>query len=82
MTDKIKKALDRLSGKEKEQVQEILLRLINGDTKGLMLLKLKGSKDVYRVRKGKIRIIFRKQANSIKVLLIERRSEDTYKNIK
>jgi mRNA-degrading endonuclease RelE of RelBE toxin-antitoxin system len=81
MTDKIKKSLAKLTAKEKQQVRAILEKLIEGDIKGLNLLKLKGSKDIYRVRKGSIRIIFRSvKAGKIKVLAIERRSEDTYKD--
>jgi mRNA-degrading endonuclease RelE of RelBE toxin-antitoxin system len=81
MTDKIRKSLAKLTTKEKRQVQEILEKLVAGDPKGLNLLKLKGSKDIYRARKGSIRIIFRSLSKGkIKVLAIERRSKDTYKN--
>lgn len=81
MVDKIKKSLARLTAKDRKQVQAILVKLVSGDTKGLNLLKLKNTDDIYRVRKGNIRIIFRSRGKGdIKVLAIERRSKDTYKN--
>ena len=76
--DKIKKALNKLSPKEKRRLKEILFQIDAGDFQSLNLKKLKGRNDVFRVRKGNIRIIFRKKDNSIKILSIERRGSKTY----
>ncbi len=76
--DKIQKALNRLSDKEKIIVTGILQRLESNQIAGLDLQKLKGNKDIFRVRKGDLRIIYRKVKNRIFVLAIERRSEKTY----
>lgn len=78
--DKIQKALNRLSDKEKRIVKQILERLESNDIVGLDLQKLKGTKDVFRIRKGDLRIIFRKINKTIMILAIERRSEKTYRN--
>lgn len=78
--DKIKKALQRLSDKERESVKLILTKLSAGSFQGLDLVKLKGRKDIFRVRSGRLRIIFRMQGKVIFVLAIERRSENTYRN--
>jgi mRNA-degrading endonuclease RelE of RelBE toxin-antitoxin system len=43
--------------------------------------RLCGMGDVYRVRKGKMRIIFRMKGDRVKLLAVERRSETTYKNL-
>jgi mRNA-degrading endonuclease RelE of RelBE toxin-antitoxin system len=81
MTDKIKKSLAKFSAKERAQISTILKNLIAENYTGLNLLKLKGSKDIFRVRKGDIRIIFRKdKSGTVKVLAIERRAEATYRN--
>lgn len=77
--DKIQKSLKRLSEKERELVKSILKRVEEGDTLGLDLQKLKGNDNIYRVRKGDIRIIYMQRGKSIFVLAIERRSEKTYK---
>jgi mRNA-degrading endonuclease RelE of RelBE toxin-antitoxin system len=76
--DAIEKALKKLTPQERLRVKEVLVRLMSGKTKGLDIKKLKGRDDVFRVRKGDIRIIYRKQAASLFILLIERRNEQTY----
>ncbi|MDP3985819.1 MAG: type II toxin-antitoxin system RelE/ParE family toxin [Candidatus Veblenbacteria bacterium] len=77
--DKIAKALARLSKPEQAIVKVILRRLLANDLVGLDMKKLKGQRDIYRVRKGDIRIIYRLAAKSeIYILAIERRSETTY----
>lgn len=77
--DKISKALKRLSLKERRQIKEFLLKIENGDFTGLDVKKLKDQEDIFRVRKGDLRIIFQRKNGIITILTIERRSEDTYK---
>jgi len=77
--DKIEKALKKLSVKERETIRGILLQLDQGNLAGLEISKLKGRRDIFRVRKGKMRIIFRQSNSEIFVLGTERRSERTYK---
>ena len=76
--DKIQKALAKLLDKERKQVKVILEILSLGKINGLDVKKLKGREDIYRVRKGKIRIIYRQKENNINILAIERRSDNTY----
>jgi len=77
--DKIQKALRKLTSKERQWVKGILEQLSSGDTRSLDIKKLKGQDDVFRVRKGDIRIIYRKSKNqNIFLLTIERRRKDTY----
>ena len=78
--DKIEKALKRLSEKERRSLKQILQQLTVRDYKGLNVQKLRGREDVFRVRKGNLRIIYRIKNGDISVLKIERRSEKTYKN--
>lgn len=77
--DKISKALRRLSIKEKTQIKEILRQLHNNNLLELDIKKLKGRNDIYRVRKGDIRIIYRIINEEIFILAVERRSEKTYR---
>lgn len=77
--DKIEKALEKLTRKEQGWVKEILERLVSGKREGLDIKKLKGRKDIFRVRKSDIRILYRVLSDGkIYVLAIERRREDTY----
>jgi mRNA-degrading endonuclease RelE of RelBE toxin-antitoxin system len=78
--DKINKSLQKLNGKERKRIKETLEQLKNKNFKGLQTKKLKGQYDVFRVRKGGIRIIYRvSEVGEMFILAIERRSEKTYK---
>jgi mRNA-degrading endonuclease RelE of RelBE toxin-antitoxin system len=80
MTDKISKELAKLSAKERQLVKSILLQIRENNTKGLKITKLKGHQNIYRVRKGRLRIIYQQHETIINVLTIERRSEKTYRD--
>lgn len=77
--DKIEKALRKLSAKEKLEIKGILMRLSLGNTKAMDVKKLKGREDIFRVRKGNVRILYRVENKKIFILSIDRRREDTYK---
>ena len=77
--DKIQKALRKLSSKEQKLVKETLVSLQADQHDNLDLKKLKGREDIFRIRKGSIRIIFRKaRTGKIFILAVERRSDTTY----
>lgn len=78
--DKIKKALNKLGAKERTVVKSILVKLHDGKLLGMDIQKLQGHKDIFRIRKGNIRIIYRQKDGDIFVLAIEKRSEKTYSN--
>ena len=77
--DRIEKAIAILTPKERKVITNILQRLQSGETRGLDIKKLKGRDDIFRVRKGALRIIYRAQNDAISLLAIERRKENTYK---
>lgn len=80
--DKVDKALEKLSGKERKRIKEVLKKLENKNFEGLQIKKLKGYNNIFRVRKGDIRIIYRiSETNEVFILAIERRSEKTYRDI-
>lgn len=79
--DKIAKALEKLSDKERQKIKKILSRLLTGDNGGLDIKKLKDRNDVFRLRVGNLRIIYRTNPKEKIVLLtIARRNENTYKS--
>jgi mRNA-degrading endonuclease RelE of RelBE toxin-antitoxin system len=79
--DKVAKALQNLSLKERESVKNILLKIKKSSLSGLDFKKLKNCDNIFRARKGKLRIIFKKQNNGqYYILAIERRSDKTYNN--
>ncbi len=77
--DKISKALKKFSSKEKKLVKLILEKIKKSDFKDLKIKKLKARQDIYRIRKGNIRIIYRIENKRIILLTIEKRSDNTYK---
>jgi mRNA-degrading endonuclease RelE of RelBE toxin-antitoxin system len=76
--DAIEKALKKFNAKERERLKELLEKLARGALQGLDVKKLQGRDDIFRIRKGDIRIVYRKVGSAISILLIERRSEQTY----
>ena len=57
--DKIEKALRKLSPAERKSIKAVLRKIIKREIEGLDIKKLKGRGDIFRVRKGNIRIIYR-----------------------
>ncbi len=77
--DKISKALKKFNPKEQKNVQQILLKIKNNSLAGLNIEKLKAYNNIFRVKKGNIRIIYRIDHNkNIFIITIERRSDKTY----
>ncbi len=58
--DQIKKALRSLDARQRKIILDLLLRIPVLDLEGLDVKKLKGHEDLFRVKKGKLRIVFRK----------------------
>ena len=78
--DKIQKALKKLTPKEREIIKNLLAELEMGNMRGLDVKRLKGFEDIFRVRRGGLRIIYHKgKKNIIFVLRIDRKNESTYK---
>jgi len=77
--DPIERELSKLTAKERGRVKEILVKLARGRTAGLDIKKLRGADDIFRIRKGNIRILYRAAGEKVFLLRIDRRREDTYK---
>ncbi len=68
-----------MNKKEKDLFIYILKKIKSRSLESLDLKKLKKHENVFRVRKGKIRVIFLMKDKEIKILSLERRSDKTYK---
>jgi len=77
--DKIDKALSKLTFKEKEWMKNIIKALQLGRFDNMDIKKLKGFMDIFRVRKGGLRIVYQLLDRKIIILKIDKRKEDTYK---
>jgi len=79
MTDRVEKSLRRLSDPERKKLEDVLERIRTGRMESLDVKKLKARDDVYRARKGDLRVIFRRADDGqIYILAVERRSDTTY----
>jgi len=79
MTDRIDKALFKMSAKERAHILKILEQIKAGCVSMLDVKKLHGLEHVYRVRKGSFRIIFyMRNHEAINIIDIDRRSDTTY----
>lgn len=77
--DKVSKALKKLLPAQRKAVKNIILLIDSEQYLGLDLKKLKGYNDIFRVRRGRWRIIFKVDGVNIKILTIEKRNDNTYK---
>lgn len=77
--DKIDKAIQKLTKKEKEWTKEVVKALRLGRFDNLNIKKLKGESDIFRVRKGDLRIIYQVRYGQVFILKLGYRKENTYK---
>ena len=77
--EKIKKLLLKLTLDERKKIETTLTKIISNNLNDVNVRKLRGHEDIFRVRVGKLRIIFRRDDTLNRILEISRRSEDTYK---
>lgn len=75
----LKKILSGFNKEERENIEFLIEKIISLNWRSLDIKKLKGHQNIFRVRLGKIRIIFTKDKKEIFIIAIERRRESTYK---
>lgn len=76
--DAVDKALKRLSKIEQAWVGDVIRKVMAGKLHGLDIKKLKGYEDIFRIRKGDVRVIYRKKGGHFSLLFVGRKSEKTY----
>ena len=76
--NKIEKFLVALDADRRRHIEAIVLRIVVNDLSGLDAKKLKGRKQEFRVRVGRIRIQFIRGLNENRILTIEWRNSHTY----
>ncbi len=75
----LKKLLSRFNKEERENIEFLIEKVIFLNWQSLDIKKLKGYQNIFRARRGKIRIIFAKNKKKIFIITIERRRESTYR---
>jgi mRNA-degrading endonuclease RelE of RelBE toxin-antitoxin system len=77
--DRLEKTILKFSQNERDQAIFIMEMIKINKLDNLDIKKLSGTSDLFRVRKGKIRIVFQKTFNENKIIYVGHRSEKTYK---
>ncbi len=81
MADKIQKALAKLSPKERLIVATMIKKLLSGDLMGMDIRQLVGNPGIFRLKKGRIRVIFSKtEVGDLTIIGISRRDDKTYRD--
>lgn len=75
----LSKLLSKFNVQDRRILEFAIAKIITLDWYNLDIKKLKGYQDIFRFRRGKLRIIFIKSGNIVRIINIERRKETTYK---
>lgn len=79
MGDKILKYINKISVKDKLKLLEVIRVLEIGDLSNVEYIKLSGEDNLYRIRVGNHRVIFKKISEGKYIVLsIKKRDENTY----
>ena len=81
MSTKLEKFLAKLAGAQLANVIAIIDKIIANDLSQLDCKILKGKKGMYRVRAGRVRIIFFRTAPKNEILHISFRDDQTYQDL-
>ncbi len=76
--NKLQKFLSKLGHKERLGAHELIERILARNFEGLDVTKLKGVENLFRVRKGDIRVVYSYHDKTIHILDIGRRNDTTY----
>ncbi|MEK7462953.1 MAG: hypothetical protein AAB621_01125 [Patescibacteria group bacterium] len=76
---KLERIIKKFSAVERKVIKNTIIQLKTGSFEGLDVKKLQGSRDIYRARKGSIRIMYYLGVDKeIVIFAIARRSDKTY----
>ena len=75
---RIDKFLAKLDKENRDKVFSVLARIKSGNLENLNFRKLGGYEFLYRVRVGRYRIIFEMIENTIRIIDLDRKNDNTY----
>jgi mRNA-degrading endonuclease RelE of RelBE toxin-antitoxin system len=79
--DKIFKFLKKLNKTERSKLLNLINLILSNKITSLKPKKLKGFKDLYRIREGKIRIVFKKNKDSKNTIINLDYRKNSYKSL-
>lgn len=75
----LRKLLSKFNREDREILESLIEKIISLNWRSLDIKKLQGYENIFRLRKGKFRIIFSKLKTDISIINLERRNEKTYR---
>lgn len=81
MVTKIVKFLKKLSEKDRGIIEDLIISIRSKEWDNLDIKKLQGNINVFRVRKGDLRIIFSIDDGVVNLIDIDKRSDKTYSRL-
>ncbi|MFA6227473.1 MAG: plasmid stabilization system [Candidatus Paceibacterota bacterium] len=78
--NKIEKFLSKIESRKRDIILELLYKIKTDDLRGLDIKKLQDQENCFRLRKGKIRIIYKRDSGYNNIVSVEYRSEKTYRD--
>lgn len=79
--DKIDKFLNKLLINKRKEIQRIVKKITEKDFTDLDIKKLKGLDNMFRVRKGDVRIIFLVENDYVEIIDLQNRNDKTYSKL-
>lgn len=79
MADKIFKFLSKIIEKDRKILILIIKRILDNDLNNLNIVKIKGTENIYRCRKGMYRIIF-EIGEVNRIISVYNRDDNTYRD--
>lgn len=76
--NKILKFLNKLSVKERKSTEEDIKLIVARNLETLDVKKLAGFNNLFRSKRGKVRIIFLMEGDKTHIIKISRRNDNTY----
>ena len=78
--NKIEKFIRKLSSDRQIEVAILIKQIVSGNWFGLNVKKLQGKEDLFRVRRGNIRVIFSKDNDGVTMIKkLQYKNDNTYK---
>lgn len=80
MADKLVKFLAKLSPADRARILEVMRQIRLGCVADLDVKSMKGHKNLFRVRVGRFRVIYREESGRFTVIHAGKRDDQTYRD--
>ena len=79
--NKILKSLIKFSSKERKNAEDDIACITGRKFENLNIKKLKGFENLYRSRRGRVRIVFSLNPTDVKIIKVDKKNDNTYNDL-